>query len=923
MNREEVPFISGKGTARPEKGADSQTCTIRKEHCEEMKKRLLKSLGIFVLAAFVGLQGSAGTVWAAGAMAADSAGALSGVVDGGGDAESALKSGGFALGTDAVLPGDDASTSDDAQGGEAEDGAAVDEDGAADNESAPGGEGDASGSEGDASGSEGDASGSEGDASGDEDAAPGTTGDGNDVSDDGNGDSAPGVTGSGNDVSGGNGESNPGSSEGGDSGQTGTETPDGKIKLATPEISWNGWSPSWPAVEGANGWYGFELQISRDGGNSWETFSEYSASQMGDSSVISNMSMQFHIGTEEGAMFRFCARALNMDDQAKYESSEWSEWSEYRIYTKPDKQLATVECWWDEENPGVICWNPVEGAWGYMTELYSAWSGNRVSYSSEFRGMMQIDYSDAIARVGEGKYYVKVWALSSDIDTCANGDKATSEIYDATSEDFAAPVAQWGWAGDGYNAPNAWNTSWTQAGIRVYDLHAEKLNSDSGAWEWFGDTRVEGREYDSFMTRARILESGTYRFCVRAWYKLEDGSHKVSAWSDWVEKTYTKPEQKLGNVTGAWDKDRPGVYCWNLVDNATGYWAELHKVELDNERPNGISTKSMYTSPGKFKEADFSKEISSNGAGQYYVIVRALSNDIDACANGDGVKSEIYNTRTTSDAVKEAVQEALEQAKQSGDAAAAVEALKEKASISEIAVSMQTDAAVLEGMKELEGLYKQQKGITVESPVVTEAAGVDASKVNIAGAALNAADDSAISLHIDVAKEGNRVDVPANHYAGSVQLDISLMNGATAIHELKMPVTVTMPIPNGLAAGKLVIVHYDQNGKGENVGFKTNGDGTVTFTVTHFSTFLFAEKKNESGNGNGRPVNPDNSQNGGGTQSGGNTENGANTPSTVSAQNAPLSPKTGQQHAAAFPIAFCGAAALFFAGRQAAKRMRR
>lgn len=139
MNREEVPFISGKGTARPEKGADSQTCTIRKEHCEEMKKRLLKSLGIFVLAAFVGLQGSAGTVWAAGAMAADSAGALSGVVDGGGDAESALKSGGFALGTDAVLPGDDASTSDDAQGGEAEDGAAVDEDGAADNESAPGG----------------------------------------------------------------------------------------------------------------------------------------------------------------------------------------------------------------------------------------------------------------------------------------------------------------------------------------------------------------------------------------------------------------------------------------------------------------------------------------------------------------------------------------------------------------------------------------------------------------------------------------------------------------------------------------------------------------------------------------------------------------------------------------------------------------
>nr|WP_300847290.1 hypothetical protein [uncultured Acetatifactor sp.] len=45
-----------------------------------------------------------------------------------------------------------------------------------------------------------------------------------------------------------------------------------------------------------------------------------------------------------------------------------------------------------------------------------------------------------------------------------------------------------------------------------------------------------------------------------------------------MEKTYTKPEQKLGTVTGAWEQDRPGVYSWNLVEGAVGYWAELPLV---------------------------------------------------------------------------------------------------------------------------------------------------------------------------------------------------------------------------------------------------------------------------------------------------------------------------------------------------------
>lgn len=863
-----------------------------------MKKKVLKSIGILALAAFVGLQGSVGTVWAAepGAMKA------------------------------AVMAGTDAAASGD--------GAASDADGAG--EAAPEGDGNAAAvpgtSEADGSAPE---AGEEAPGSGDgsDEGTSGVTGSGNNVSGGESEGPGSGITGSGNNVSGGEGEG-PGSGitgsgnnvsggENGDAGQT--------EKLATPVIKWEGWMPSWPAVEGTNGMYGFESQISRDGGNTWEMFVVHNPSQMGTGSVIYNMSLQFHIGTDkDGAMIRFRAKALDRENDAR--SSEWSQWSESRTYTKPEKQLATAECWWDEANPGLICWNPVEGAYGYMTELYDAASDRLIGQSSEFNGKMQVDYSGTLAYYGGRRYYAKVWALSSDIDVCANGDKAKSEVNGTASGEYAAPVPQWGWAGDGYNAPNAWNVSWTQAGIRVYDLAAEKLDEASGKWEWFGSTRVEGREYDAYMTRARILESGTYRFRLRAWYKLEDGSHKASDWSQWVEKTYTKPERKLGNVTGAWDSNRPGVFRWDLVDGAVGYWAELHKVEMDSQYPYGISTYSMYTSPGKFTEADFSGAISSNGPGQYYVIIRALSDDIDVCANGDGTRSGIYDTRTTAETVGSALQEVLSQAQQGGDAAAALKGLTDKVKLSEIAVAMQTDTNVLNQVKELEQIYTEQKGVTVAAPVVTEAAGalLDASRVSIAGAGLNAADASAISLQVDVAKPENRVDVPSNRYAGSVQLDISLKNGETSLHELKMPVTITMPVPDGLSARKLTIVHYSQDGQGEDVSFRDNGDGTVTFTVTHFSTFLFGEKKSDGGENNGNNgSNGNNGNNGSNGNGGGNNQGTGNAQNGAAAQNAPLSPQTGQEASAGFSTAallavLCGvAAATLLAGSRVWKRERR
>ena len=108
------------------------------------------------------------------------------------------------------------------------------------------------------------------------------------------------------------------------------------------------------------------------------------------------------------------------------------------------------------------------------------------------------------------------------------------------------------------------------------------------------------------------------------------------------------------------------------------------------------------------------------------------------------------------------------------------------------------------------------------------------------GAGLNAAEGSNVQLTVGIPQKQEYIS--DKHYKNTVQLAIELKNNDTSVHELAVPITITMPIPAGLDANRLAILHYHENGSVESVTLKNNGDGTVTFTVTNFSTFVFAEK---------------------------------------------------------------------------------
>lgn len=170
---------------------------------------------------------------------------------------------------------------------------------------------------------------------------------------------------------------------------------------------------------------------------------------------------------------------------------------------------------------------------------------------------------------------------------------------------------------------------------------------------------------------------------------------------------------------------------------------------------------------------------------------------------------------------------------------------------------------LLDKLKALEDDYKDEKQIAVdqEAAIQQEVAGSVSGPVTVIGAAFNVADYSSVQLVIG-GKTGDGITV-GNSYSKSVQLDISLMetasglsNAAAVMGNLSMPVTITMPVPTGIDASRLVILH--ENGSGvETVPYSLSG-GNVIFTVTHFSNFAFAEKVVSAGEGGNAGSSDDN-----------------------------------------------------------------
>ena len=360
--------------------------------------------------------------------------------------------------------------------------------------------------------------------------------------------------------------------------------------------------------------------------------------------------------------------------------------------------------------------------------------------------------------------------------------------------------------------------------------------------------------FDGTLNR-EINESGTYKFRVRLGTSGSREGEHFSQWSEWSsEKVYVRPDKSLGTTVGYWSDEKTDTICFSSVEGACGYEITLYATRAgQSEEFIAATYVRMDRKPwdvGTIISASVSPSINGIGAGKYRVRIRMLSPNIDEVANGEfGEWSAYWDTEQTAKEVSDLLSEAMS----ADDVSDARNQVIDTITKSALRTSMQTDAAVREQISDLESRYVAEAGITVDEPAVSSKAGayVNASEISVVGAGLNAAAGNKVQLEIDVPSQ--EAFVP-ERYNKSVQLEIRLNRDGTSVHNLDIPVSVTMPVPTGVSAEKLVLLHYHADGTVETIHPLNNGDGTLTFTVDKFSTFVFAEEGQTSGGSGSVPT---------------------------------------------------------------------
>ena len=173
---------------------------------------------------------------------------------------------------------------------------------------------------------------------------------------------------------------------------------------------------------------------------------------------------------------------------------------------------------------------------------------------------------------------------------------------------------------------------------------------------------------------------------------------------------------------------------------------------------------------------------------------------------------------------------------------AAVEAIKEMAAGS--VAGKKSDPEVYKSIKALEEAHKGFNGISV-NPVIdasmSAALGFSGSAVFVTGAGLNVTGNAEVTMRISAASAR-----PANpRYEKVIPFSMTLLGGGINPNRLNVPVTITMPIPDGFAYNSFRILHFHTGSSTYDLItpqiIVIEGITHARFTLTRFSEFAFVE----------------------------------------------------------------------------------
>lgn len=551
------------------------------------------------------------------------------------------------------------------------------------------------------------------------------------------------------------------------------------------------------------------------------------------------------------------------------------------VYVKPERKLATPTNI-KETFSGVFVWDAVEAANTYKVKLGDENGNicyeNYVSYPEFSLANCNMSLS-----VGQ-KYKLMICSHTDEITKALDSDEATFEFVlqekedksdvDVTIHQYVVP-SELKWGAD--NVP--WNLSFkVNDDVYGYYIGVLYVKTDRGYMPTmtahFGDLSSKaGTTHKMYLGENVAYENGDY--VVRIFVfgskdadllneKTKNGL-KFNELPEGINAFVTDPSpvythnvpyvcQTVKNVT--WSTDTFGLVTWEPVSGASRYAVNL--LSVSNENQEDYKYHYEWTD---YPSVNLSKYMQDMENRYYLVQIQTRSGDYanylhskysslmpcDYTANKkavDEAKEKLNGLTVNSGSSKEDVKSAVDDVKETY-----------KDNITNLQTAMQTDSEVLNKVSELENLYNGKNGITTNSKIADELS-INTEDVTIIGAGLNAEPNSTVTFNIEKAKPEEEQVYNRDIYKNAVQFSLDLSVNDSKVTELKIPVTVTLPIPEGMDVSKLVILHAHTNDNGfDTIYPKISADkNKMTFTVTHFSTFVFAEQ-------NDAPINNYNSNN--------------------------------------------------------------
>lgn len=409
---------------------------------------------------------------------------------------------------------------------------------------------------------------------------------------------------------------------------------------------------------------------------------------------------------------------------------------------------------------------------------------------------------------------------------------------------------QWGYDATGNAIPGyiRWKTAEPDQNhamlcfYRVLDDETSELVY-STSW-YFGEESSPAGEWRSTNDfTVQDMESGTYYFTVTATGDYTQYYDSETAVSDtW---TYVKPEAKVASCSGlTWNWPIAVADAPADMTDVGGFYFEFFYSASENAQPTCVGA-TWWHSTGL--ETTVSTEIQDeyvqdNGSGYYYFKVRALSADITRSCNGDWSElSPAYNLNQTVENVKDQLNK-IEVTESSTDEekAAAIAAVQEldTDSLKSAMLADQGNDGVVKKLADLETAAAGGQA----SVSVSEVQEIDAAKVSVVGANLNTSSGGDITLVIDAPK--NEEDVIPELYDDTVAVSFSMdLENVKDSEKLKVPVQITLPVPENVNPQFLVILHYHaESGEPEEIRpyvyQDSDGQWYASFVLTSFSDFV-------------------------------------------------------------------------------------